>query len=159
MKKFKAFTLVEVVIAITVISVTMVAVYGLIISVMNANQRNLHNLQASYLAAEGLEVFRFMRDSNWLGNYSWDTDFHLYVNSQIEADWSKTVYLYETEINPYWSFGMIDNAAVGEIYFREFLIEKTDTEKTIQVTCTVSWDERGIAKTYALSTFLSDWND
>ncbi len=152
MKKFKAFTLVEVVIAITVISVTMVAVYGLIISVMNANQRNLHNLQASYLAAEGLEVFRFMRDSNWLGNYSWDRGFD---------DVSLTYYLEVSEASPFWALStdISHIAVVDSIYSREFAIAETGTEKTIQVTCTVSWDERGIPKSYALSTFLSDWND
>lgn len=151
MKKFKAFTLVEVVIAITVISVTLIAVYGLIISVMNAHQRNVHNLQASYLAAEGLETFRFMRDSNWIGNYSWDTGF------QLGTDTSKTFYLNEIETSPYWEFGT--DGAVDDTYSREFLVEKTDTDKTIQVTCTVSWDERGIAKTYSLSTYLSNWHE
>lgn len=153
MKKIKAFTLVEVVIAITMITVTLVAVYGLIISVMNANQRNLHNLQASYLAAEGLEAFRFMRDSNWIGNYSWDTDFDL------ETETSKTFYLKEKTSAPYWEFGPEEYAAVDATYSREFNVEKTDTAKTIQVTCIVSWNERGIAKSYSLSTFLSDWHE
>lgn len=151
MKKNKAFTLVEVVIAITMISVTMLAVYGLIISVMNANQRNIHNLQASYLAAEGLEAFRYMRDSNWIQNYSWDSGFNL------GTDESKIFYLKEIEAKPYWEFGT--DGVVDDVYSREFKVEKTDTDKTVQVTCTVLWDERGIAKTYSLSTFLSDWHE
>lgn len=152
MKKIKAFTLVEVVIAITVVSVTIVAVYGLIISVLNANQRNLHNLQASSLAAEGLEAFRFMRDSNWIGNYSWDRGFD---------DVSLTYYLKESESKPYWELSTDDTDILvpDSIYSRKFEIAETVTEKTIQVTCTVSWDERGIPKSYALSTFLSDWHE
>lgn len=147
----------EVVIAVTIVSVTLVAVYGLIISVINVNARNIHNLQASEYAAEGLEVIRFMRDSNWLQNYSWNRGA-----LDLGTDDDKILYLHETESSPYWEFSAEPEkieTANGNVFTREIVLKKTDGKNSMEVISNVFWDERGIAKTYSLSTYLSDWHD
>lgn len=143
----------EVIIAVTIIGVTLTAVYGLIISVMSANARNLHNLQASQYAAEGLEVMRFMRDSNWLQNYAWDRG-----DLDLKGAAGKMLNLHEMESPPYWEFSSEPEVLAG-IFTRKIAIKKTDYENAIEVVSTVYWTERGVGKNYSVSTFLSDWHD
>lgn len=172
MKNKKAFTLVEVIMAVTIVSIALLAVYGLIISVLNANQRNIHNLQASALAAEGLEVVRYFRDSNWLQNYSWDglgkqgsAISTAYVFGLGNVD-ERPLYLKENESPPYWTLG--DRPEEIGIFMREISLQKVNDpeslngaflDDTIEVISKVSWKEREIVKSVLLSTFLSNWHD
>ncbi|QQR55396.1 prepilin-type N-terminal cleavage/methylation domain-containing protein [Candidatus Peregrinibacteria bacterium] len=95
MKNKAAFTLIETIIAITLTTVVMTAVTGLILSTLRANQRNLRTVQATFLAQEGLEAVRFMRDSNVLQNYAWDSGSDLWMQDfHVEAlSPSLTLYL------------------------------------------------------------------
>jgi type II secretory pathway pseudopilin PulG len=67
-----AFTLVEVVLGMTILSVVMMAITSLAVVSMRANRSNIHRLTAYYLAQESLEGLRNVRDSNWLQNYTWN---------------------------------------------------------------------------------------
>jgi prepilin-type N-terminal cleavage/methylation domain-containing protein len=63
------FSLIEVVIALTVISIAFVAVATLVGRNLNANNTNRDYLTAHYLTQEAVEVVRNLRDSAWLNNY------------------------------------------------------------------------------------------
>lgn len=143
--KNKAFTLIEVVMSVALISILLTAVYGLIITTINANQRNIHTFQATMLANEGLEVVRYMRDSNWLQNYSWDKG--------LEAG---TINLREIERSPFWETSVQEE--VIDIYTREIeLQEVADQSGVMEVIARVTWDERGVERDITLSTYISDW--
>lgn len=162
--KNKAFTLIETLIAITLITVVITAVTGLILSTLLANQRNLHSLQGMYMAQESLEAVRFMRDSNWLQNYAWNegselwgSDFDVGTESQLN------LFLKEDTCPP--CFGLVRSAEdsivtddSGFEYTRELMFKPVpDMENVLEVTATVSWQERGITRSVELSTYLSDW--
>ena len=78
----QAFTLVEILIAITVLAVTLTAMANLVIVTMRANNSNENTLTAYYLAEQGLEAMRNVRDTNWLQNYAWNTDFDCVVGQE-----------------------------------------------------------------------------
>ncbi|HVW71863.1 MAG TPA: type II secretion system protein, partial [Candidatus Paceibacterota bacterium] len=61
-----AFTLVETLVAITVVSLAILAPFDAIQRVVNASRLAKDNLIASELAQEGLEYVRFIRTSNYL---------------------------------------------------------------------------------------------
>ena len=67
-----AFTLIEVVIGIAVFSALLTAMTSLTITSLRANQANINQLTAYYLAQEGVESFRNMRDGNWLQNQDYN---------------------------------------------------------------------------------------
>ena len=71
-KSQSAFTLVEVIIGITILTIVLVAIAVLTITAIRINRANINRLTSYYLAQEGLEGFRNMRDSNWAQNYSWN---------------------------------------------------------------------------------------
>ena len=63
-----AFSLSEVIVSITILASTIVAIANLTASNLKANSENLLRLQAHLLATEGLELVRNQRDSLWIQN-------------------------------------------------------------------------------------------
>ncbi|MBZ9578331.1 prepilin-type N-terminal cleavage/methylation domain-containing protein [Patescibacteria group bacterium] len=69
----KSFTLLEAIIAIFIITVGVVGVLGLVSQTIGSVIVSSQKLIAAYLAQEGIEIVRNIRDTNWLeGAPSWD---------------------------------------------------------------------------------------
>lgn len=62
----KAFTLVEVIVAFSVLILVILASTDLLVTVIRSNTANVNTLVAYGLAQEGLEVVRNIRDTDWL---------------------------------------------------------------------------------------------
>ena len=60
------FTLLEVIVAVSVITIGAMGVFTVISNTLSANKVNAPRLTAAYLAQEGLEIVRNIRDGNWL---------------------------------------------------------------------------------------------
>lgn len=67
----KGFSLTEVMIAIMILTVAIVSATSLLTGLINSNKNNVNTLQAYYLAQEGIEAVRNIRDTNWLYNQNW----------------------------------------------------------------------------------------
>ena len=122
MEKQRSFSLIEVMVAITVIMVGLIGVLGLIIYNISISRASPEKVVAVNLAQEGIEIIRNMRDSNWLAGNSWDEniegeaggkDYILHVNEPDDLtqgwdintvgagnDWKTYVY-YDTNDNFY----------------------------------------------------------
>ncbi len=70
----KAFTLIEILIAITVITVGVVGSYAAITRVASLTFSNSFRFVASRLAQEGIELVSNIRDTNWIKRTDWDND-------------------------------------------------------------------------------------
>lgn len=64
----KGFTLTEVMIGIMILTMAIVSASNLLIDMIRSNRNNVLTLQAYYLAQEGVEAVRNIRDTNWLHN-------------------------------------------------------------------------------------------
>jgi prepilin-type N-terminal cleavage/methylation domain-containing protein len=84
-KTKQGFTLVEVLIAVSILAVTLTAMATLVIVTMRANTANMNSLQAYYLSEQGIEAMRNIRDSNWMQNYGWNGGDDLWGDS-FECD-------------------------------------------------------------------------
>lgn len=62
----KAFTLPEVIVAMSVLIMVVVASTNLLVSIIRNNNDNINSLVAFELAQQGIEGMRNVRDSNWL---------------------------------------------------------------------------------------------
>lgn len=67
----KGFTLVEVMIGMMILVMAIVTATSLLINIMNSNRMVADHLKAYYLAQEGVEAVRNMRDTRWLNNKDW----------------------------------------------------------------------------------------
>lgn len=61
----------EVLVGITVLAMAIVAAGNMLNSMVRSNHNNLRSMQAYYLAQEGIEAVRNIRDTNWLHNSYW----------------------------------------------------------------------------------------
>lgn len=65
------FTLVETMIGLMILTMAIVAATSLLIGLIHSNKQIVKSLQAHYLAQEGLEAMRNIRDTNWMHNLNW----------------------------------------------------------------------------------------
>ena len=81
----KSFTLLEVILAITVLTLAVGASFVLISQTLALVSVTQSKLIASYLTQEGIEVVKNIRDNNWLKFQSWDQG--LEGDRDYEADY------------------------------------------------------------------------
>ncbi|PIZ76582.1 hypothetical protein COY06_01790 [Candidatus Peregrinibacteria bacterium CG_4_10_14_0_2_um_filter_41_8] len=74
MNKRKGFSLLEVIFALAIITITFVAVASLVSRNLQSNLLNQSYITANYLNSEAVEIVRNMRDSNWLQNFSFNAN-------------------------------------------------------------------------------------
>lgn len=169
-KKANGFTLVEVILAVALLSLVLTMVAGLVITGIRVNTANVHELQATYIAEEGLEIVRNIRDNNWWQNVDFsdglvDGTYRVSLSDNA-VPWTLTAinsnktdtdsYLYTDTISDVPV--MTDDATAGTLSgFRRFITIDTVSEGIIDVSSTVQWNERGIKKEIILSTSLTDW--
>ena len=68
----KGFTLIEIMIAITLLTIGIMASYAVITKVVSLTYLNSFRFTASRLAQEGMELVSNTRDTNWLNGNDWD---------------------------------------------------------------------------------------
>lgn len=69
----EGFTIIELVIAIFILFVATFAVYNAFSTIVVLTAGISDRLTATYLAQEGIEVIRNIRDANWINDRSWDS--------------------------------------------------------------------------------------
>jgi len=103
------FSIMEVVIAIGILSVSFVTLASLFAFNMRMEMNSRNKIIASYLAQEAIEVIRQTRDNNWSNNASnWDDDI-LYGDNIIIAMKDESSILYGWDI-------INGNAAKQKVY-------------------------------------------
>jgi len=168
----KSFTLMEVILAIFILTVGITAAYALVQQTLISASIIQSKLTAAYLVQEGIEIVKNIRDSNWLAQrtdplISWDEGLPV-------GDWEID---YKNQILPYSTAGHflnldsdLDSAGfysyspgLATPFKRKISIsEKTDLTgdeipEKMKVEVEVSWQERG--RTHSLQAFqyLYSW--
>lgn len=90
-RKTSGFSLTEVMIGIMILTVAIVSASNLLVSLVKTNRLNVQTLQAYYLAQEGLEAVRNIRDTNWLHNLDFKGEGGVY--QELEVGGSYAVFL------------------------------------------------------------------
>ena len=161
----KAFTLIELVIAISLITVGAGAAFGVIQSTIGFTAITSSQLTASYLTQEGIEVIRNIRDSNWLAQGGdpvllWDNGIAASQDYRLD---------YQTRAFPdagcslgadgFLKYdGSFYNCHSGEDtkFKRRVTVTKPQPDEMV-VSVEVSWSERGRDHQVTAQTKLRDW--
>lgn len=165
LKQNIGFSILEVIIAILIISIGMIGVLSLITQNIQAQDIGKNDLIASQLAQEGLELVRNIRDTNWLtaGN-DWKIGAGASTNSDIVQDGD-----YAIDKGAIIDVDSIDNAGLnidaagfythgaGAATPFSRLITVVDNADYLDVECKVQWKERGRTHDYTVKTLLYDW--
>lgn len=172
-KKIPAFSLVEIMVIISIVLVGMLGVLSLLLQNMQAQTINRSRFVAYQLAQEGIEVVRATRDLYSVNGYNHafleEFPYGGYIFSydngefpQLEAyngdQRSKNVCLDAN--NFYNSYHFCPNLDVPNTIFKRILkLEEADdgTNSYIRVISTVNWTEQNKNYIYTLETHLYDW--
>ncbi len=166
----EGFTLIETILAVTLVTMVFSGICGLILSTMQSSQNNLRRVQAMALAQEGLESLRYVRDSNWLQNYQWNGGGALWGQDLTLTAFApeKTVWLQSISAPPFLllsSDPTYATVSLGDFSFERSLQLRaipdagglSIEEDQLEVTCTVTWRDHGRIQELELSTFLTNW--
>lgn len=156
----KAFSLVEIIIILFIISMGMLGVLSLIIQNIQSQTYNKNNLIAFQLAQEGIELVRMVRDSNWRNGEAYTAGLpegRLYMDFE---DLEPTVFsgntvdfLLRLGADGFYRHGGTDPSSS---FSREIDLDLLNAN-SLQVDVHISWQERGRDMNYDLQTILYNW--
>lgn len=150
LKKIRASTMVEVLIAVSIFSVFSTGVFYLSVNVVDSDKRTEDSNKALYYAQEGIEAARQMRDKNFLSLTGGDHGLQLSSDvwsfipapEDIDGYYSRTV-----SVDDVYRGDNGDIAATGVL-----------DPNIKKITSSVTWDHLGVLpKNVKLNTYLSNW--
>jgi prepilin-type N-terminal cleavage/methylation domain-containing protein len=86
MKKGRAFTLVEVLVAVTIMLLMIGAAASIEVTYLNSDNLNKHTIQANSLAQEGFSLVDLLRDQNLISSSDSFANFPTNSEEIIEID-------------------------------------------------------------------------
>lgn len=158
-KKSPAFTLVEIVAVLFIISIGLLGVVSLLIQNIRSQSINKNGVIAYQLAQEGIELVRKTRDTNWKNEPNWNEnlatgDYYMDYTHSIPQ-----VLNSPTDARLFYNAsGFYDHNSSGESTIFNRVIKLVDLDvDTIGVKVEISWGDRDRQHTYTLDTILYNW--
>lgn len=160
----RGFTLLEVIIAIFVLTVGAGGAFSLIQRTISMASLIQDRLIASYLAQEGIEIVKNIRDNNWLKGVAWDTDLGL-GNWEIQYDSQSLIPCGD----PCDYSGNLRLLKIGNGFYNypsgansKFKRKITISDKTankFKISIQIFWDEQGQSRNFELSEYVTNWRE
>ncbi len=142
-KTEKGLTLVEIIFTILIITIAVVGVYQALTYGMKHTQQAQERFVASYLAKEGIEIVKNIRDTNWIEETTWNEGL-INCGSGCEADYNDSSltsfsgqYFYIDPTNYFYQY----NDITGEKTPYQRKITLTNYTDKIDITVDVMWRE------------------
>lgn len=152
------FTLVETLISLVLVSIVMGPVFILATASTNVATRIEHNIIASNLAQEGVEIIRNVRDTNWLNNLSFDNNLPV---GTWRVQWDTAGgNLMPVDLNPFLKKdnGIYNYSSGTDTVFKRTIIIAKPNAGELIITSTVTWKEKGdLDRTVSAESHLFDW--
>lgn len=162
----KSFTLIETFVAISVLLVSLAGPLSIAATALKSAYVARDEITAFYLAQEGLEYVRAVRDENYLGQTPWLNIVDACINKYCNVDFPNF-----TRNNPYNTPGSVPNLYFGgnNLFntqsggtvsgFKRYvtILNVAGTADEVIVKVTVSWTTAGIPRAFTLSEHLFNW--
>lgn len=165
-KSQKGFTLVEILAVIFVIAVGITGVFSLIQTTISSSRLISQQLTATYLAQEGVELVRAVRDTNWLEDRfedtAWDEDLNQGEYQLDYTDLEEGETPEDPAIEPYGDYLKLDgegyNYDTGDKtrFKRKITVEKLNSDK-MKVTAEVFFNFQGAPRSVKSQEILYNW--
>lgn len=159
MKNNKAFTLIEVIIAIAVITAALMSSMALITFSVSSIRVSKSKIIATNLAQEGLEIVRNIRDSNWLSYKrspeNWRDglgvgDYRVQYNQLGLLSFSSTPL--RRNSSSFYQYDSGNNTP----FYRKIVIEHIGNNQ-IKTVAEITWQERGRNQSIQVEDRLYNW--
>lgn len=157
----KGFSLMEVIIAVAVITTGLIVSIALISFSVSGIRINKSKLVAAGLAQEGIEVIRNIRDSNWLfyrdNPENWTLglepgDYEVQYNDDSLRTYSGSGNYLKINTDGFYQYVNGSNTS----FKRKITIEQI-TEDEIKVVSKVTWTEKGKSNLISVENHLYNW--
>jgi Tfp pilus assembly protein PilV len=151
------FGLIEVVIGVSIITTGIVALIASYTVYVNYAFSNMENVQAAYVAEEGLEAMTFIRDNGWTTNIvplSTTTTYYLVFESNIWKATTTPQYVDGSYLRKI-TLGDVRRDSGGEIVSSGGTV---DTDSRL-ITSRVEYFQGKATSTRSISTYLTNIND
>lgn len=166
-KANKGFTIIELMVAILVLSFGIMGAYGAFFPFINATYNASHKFTGAYLAQEGMEIVRNMRDTNVITSAEW-SDGLLECSLGCQLDY-KTGTSIETlsnrlkaydpneflKINEDGLYGYDSGTATK--FKRKITIDNQLGADVLKVTVAVTWDYNNKPFSFETIGYLYNW--
>ncbi len=158
--KEKGFTFLEVIIAVFILVVGIVAAYLVSQTPIFYTQNSINRLTAAFLAQEGIEIVRNIRDNNWLDNDDWNDELDERLgNNFYEADYSDDDLVEKTggpnllqiDDNVFYNYGDGNDSK----FTRKINIK--DQSNYLKITSKVEWTHKGKDYEIVVEDHLYNW--
>ena len=169
----KGFTLIETLFAILIFSTALVSLIAIAGRGIAAADSAREQTIAHYLAQEGVEVARNMRDTNWLAQATWDANFDgCLQNTPCKVDYQggNSTPVLASCGGPTCPLVQESNGAFVDggnggpsAYTRTIYVVPQDIDqistlpREYEVVSTVSWKSKTIQRSVTLQTILKKW--
>ena len=162
----KGFTILEVMTAIFILTVGVGAALSLMNQTLATGSVIEQRLIASYLAQEGIEIVRNIRDSTWLekrsgiviswNNYlgigEWEAD---YDSLSLTAYTDTPLYI---QTNGFYGYGVVDAQTIFKRKITIAEVVPPDPNKR-KVIVDVIWEERGRTHFFTTLEHITNWHE
>jgi Tfp pilus assembly protein PilV len=164
----RAFSLVEIIVILFIISLGLMAILSLIIQNIQSQSYNRNNLTAYQLAQEGIEMIRKVRDSNWKVSAAFTLGLATTTGTTYQnyMDYRDT-WPHDASANP-TLLTILKQDSAG-LYFHDSVSPATTSpfsrlirtkkldNNSLQVNSVVSWQDHNRNYSYDLETILYNW--
>jgi len=159
----KGFTLLELLVAIFVIVIGLIAAYKVASYPLSQVSVSMNRLTAAYLAQEGIEIVRNIRDTNWIQGENWKAGLDL---GNWEADYNDqdlTLCPSPCDYDNNLRFlkingGFYDYTGTADTKFkRKIIIDDSKMPDYLKITVEVFWEEKGKSYDFDLQENLYDY--
>lgn len=153
----KGFTILEVILAIFILSVAVFGSFSLIQQTVVGVSLNQSKLIAYYLAQEGVEIVRNIRDTNWLQGSAWTAGLAVGEGNQ-EADYQSMVLeSYQGRYLRIGDNGFYNYASGMETKFKRKIAVTEKSDGYLEVKVIIEWSERGREHNIEVINHLYNW--
>ncbi len=147
----------EVIIGLSIISVVLFSLANVAIIALRIAEENTKNIQALFLAEEGIESLRVLRDSGWNSNIGVLNTGTVYYLNFSDGKWNTS----SSPSSNIYIDGVFERSfTVQEVYRnsndRIVSSEGTLDQNTKKITVSVSWFSRNATTTKSISTYITN---
>ncbi len=156
----KGIMMLEVIGAIFILAIGVTAAFALISRSVSSISSARERLIASYLAQEGIELVRNIRDTNWISGDKWDKGLTGCDLSpcQVFYNSSSLTHVYSGKpLNIESATGFYGYGPGEKTRFRRQITIKEPAASTMDVYVNVTWREKGITHSIKAEDRLRDW--
>jgi len=153
-RKNTGFTLVEVLVALFIFSLTVTAMMAVFASGLSSINVAKKKMVAEYLAQEGIELVRNIRDTYALSETTSGAGWTSFLNELGNSDCDEICSFNDTLISSS-TIGILNSGAITSAGFTRYVRKVEMSANEVKIFSTVSWNNG--AKTVTFSENLFNW--